>query len=151
VSYAHEDTAQVYPELLWLRDQGFNIWYDEGISPGVEWDEEIGQAIDGAAQVMFFVTPASTASTHCKNEIQFAISHQKPILAIHLQPTELTFGLELSLGGRQAILKYECSASAYRDKLLASMDPGQFPVVTRYAFGRSRLQLLKNCRNASIA
>ena len=31
VSYAHEDCDVVFPEILWLRDQGFNIWYDEGI------------------------------------------------------------------------------------------------------------------------
>ena len=34
VSYAHEDAELVYPELTRLKDQGFKIWYDEGISPG---------------------------------------------------------------------------------------------------------------------
>ncbi len=34
VSYSHEDAAAVYPEIEWLRQQGVNIWYDEGISPG---------------------------------------------------------------------------------------------------------------------
>ena len=29
VSYAHDDAVVVYPELLKLHDQGFNIWYDE--------------------------------------------------------------------------------------------------------------------------
>ena len=28
VSYAHEDSEVVYPEIQWLKDQGFNIWYD---------------------------------------------------------------------------------------------------------------------------
>ncbi len=45
VSYAHKDSNAVFPELKWLKDQGFNIWYDEGISPGTEWREELGQAI----------------------------------------------------------------------------------------------------------
>jgi len=26
VSYAHEDAELVYPEIQWLKDQGFNIW-----------------------------------------------------------------------------------------------------------------------------
>ena len=30
VSYAHDDSSRVYPEITRLRDQGFNIWYDEG-------------------------------------------------------------------------------------------------------------------------
>ena len=34
VSYAHEDAQAVYSELGWLREQGVNVWYDEGISPG---------------------------------------------------------------------------------------------------------------------
>ena len=34
VSYAHDDAPVVYPEISRLRDQGFNIWYDEGIEPG---------------------------------------------------------------------------------------------------------------------
>ncbi len=34
VSYSHEDDGFVYPEIRWLKDQGFNIWYDEGITPG---------------------------------------------------------------------------------------------------------------------
>ncbi len=33
VSYAHEDSTVVLPELAWLHEQGINVWYDEGISP----------------------------------------------------------------------------------------------------------------------
>ncbi len=35
VSYPHADTELVYAELARLNDQGFNIWYDEGISRAV--------------------------------------------------------------------------------------------------------------------
>ncbi len=28
VSYAHEDVVNIYPELSWLRELGFNIWYE---------------------------------------------------------------------------------------------------------------------------
>ena len=38
VSYAHADAEQVYGELQSLHDQGFNVWYDDGISPvPIEW------------------------------------------------------------------------------------------------------------------
>ena len=37
VSYAHDDAALVYPEITRLKEQGFNVWYDEGISPGATW------------------------------------------------------------------------------------------------------------------
>lgn len=48
VSYFHEDSAVVFTEIRWLKDQGFNIWYDEGISPGASWRQELADAIDGA-------------------------------------------------------------------------------------------------------
>ena len=35
----------MYPEMQALHDQGFRIWYDEGIRPGNEWPEEIGAAM----------------------------------------------------------------------------------------------------------
>jgi hypothetical protein len=31
VSYGHEDRDLVYPEMRWLQEAGFNLWYDEGI------------------------------------------------------------------------------------------------------------------------
>ena len=45
-SYAHLDGAVVFPELIYLRDQGYRVWYDEGIDPGNEWPEEVAK--DGA-------------------------------------------------------------------------------------------------------
>ena len=48
VSYAHADNEIVYPEIQWLRDQGFNVWYDEGISPGTVWRDELADSIEGS-------------------------------------------------------------------------------------------------------
>ncbi|MFB3106115.1 MAG: toll/interleukin-1 receptor domain-containing protein [Pseudomonadales bacterium] len=48
VSYAHADNEIIYPEIQWLRDQGFNVWYDEGISPGTVWRDELADSIEGS-------------------------------------------------------------------------------------------------------
>ena len=45
ICYAHDDQAVVYPEISWLQEQGVNIWYDEGISPGEEWSEELERTL----------------------------------------------------------------------------------------------------------
>jgi len=118
VCYAHEDGGAVYRDLGWLHDLGAQIWYDEGISPGEEWSQEIGQAIEKAEQVVFFVTPASVASRNCRNEVNFAQNHNIPIVAVHLSETMLPTGLELTLSAAQAILKFELSESAYQTKLV---------------------------------
>ena len=41
VSYAHPDGTIVYPELTRLNELGYNILYDEGISPSSSWRNEM--------------------------------------------------------------------------------------------------------------
>ena len=66
-------TPGVYPELGWLRDQGVNVRYDEGINPGEEFPERIANAFIGASLVLFYVSPRSAHSRHCRDEIYFAL------------------------------------------------------------------------------
>ena len=118
VCYAHDDNDVVYPEITWLRDQGINIWYDEGIEVGTEWREELANAITESSLFLYFVTPESAQSQNCRKEVNFAIDQDIPIIAVHLEKTDLSGGLNLSLSDRQAILKHEVSDQEYRKKLL---------------------------------
>lgn len=124
VCYAHVDRTGVYAELVRLRDQGENLWYDEGIPPGSRWTEEIADAINGCSEFIFFVSPESVTSVNCINEVQFGLSRGKRVLAIHLQPTDLPASLELSMGSTQAIHKYELREADYRRKLATALDSG---------------------------
>jgi len=121
VCYAHDDSAAVYSEIGRLHDAGINVWYDEGISPGREWTQELADAIDGASHVLFFVSRASAASHNCRNEIQYASTRDKQIVAVHLEPTELPGGLELSIGLKQAILKHEMTDGDFHRKLTSAL------------------------------
>jgi hypothetical protein len=118
VSYAHEDEQIVYSELLWLHERGFNIWYDEGISPGQSWPEELAKAIQECSLFLLFVTSRSVRSENCERETTFALDARKPFLAVHLTETELPPGWKLSTGNRQAILKHRATQAAYRSKLI---------------------------------
>ena len=104
VSYAHEDSNAVYPEMKWLQDQGFNVWYDEGISPGTVWRTELADSIMGAGLFLFFVTPRSVVSGNCEKEVNFAIDHDISVLTVHLEETDLPSGMELTLSSIQGIL-----------------------------------------------
>ncbi len=119
VSYAHADADTVFPEIQWLHEQGFNVWYDEGIEPGSVWRDELARAIDGAALFLFFVTPSSIGRPHCQREVAYAVDHGFPFLAVHLEKTDLDPGTELTLSVIQAILKYETNEREYRRKLLS--------------------------------
>ena len=117
VSYAHEDTTEVYPDLEWLRDQGINIWYDEGISPSSEWRKELGRAIRKSKLMVFFVSPESVRSLHCRREVNDALDLNLDCLVVYLQKTELPDGLRLSLSGLQAIIKHDKTIGNFRAKL----------------------------------
>ncbi len=59
VCYAHADDGIVYPEIQWLHDQGFNVWYDEGIDPGSKWRDEVALALTQCRVFLYFVSPRS--------------------------------------------------------------------------------------------
>jgi|APSaa5957512535_1039671.scaffolds.fasta_scaffold94019_1 class 3 adenylate cyclase len=117
VSYAHEDDDTVYPEIQWLNDQGFNIWWDEGISGGTKWMDEIAHAINDSHLLVLFLSPNVAKSNHCRKEIHYAIDQDKPIVVVEIQATELTGGLKLTLGDIQAIRQPTLSRNEYESKL----------------------------------
>ncbi|MCZ6641363.1 MAG: winged helix-turn-helix domain-containing protein, partial [Gammaproteobacteria bacterium] len=73
VCYAHSDRSNIYPELVRLKEAGVNVWYDEGISVGSEWTEELGNAIEGCSRFLYYVSRASVSSRNCRDEVQFAL------------------------------------------------------------------------------
>ncbi len=118
VSYSHDDDAAVFDEIRWLQDQGINVWYDEGINPGSRWSDQLAQSLADCSFFLYFCTPQSVKSRHCQNEVNLALDEDKPTLAVHLQVTELTRGLQLQLSSHQAILSYGLDEEAYRAKIL---------------------------------
>ena len=118
VSYSHKDSQTVYPILEWLNNQGYRIWYDEGSDPGNDWPEAIANALAKAACFVVFLSPAAVKSKNVKNEINFAITKNRPFLPVYLSgDTVLPLGLELSIGHIQAIMKYEITESRFREKI----------------------------------
>jgi|TARA_Y100000310_G_scaffold279711_1_gene298992 TolB-like protein/Flp pilus assembly protein TadD len=118
VSYAHADAAIVYPEIRRLQEAGLNVWWDEGISPGQRWSDQLAVHVSHAALFLYFITPRSVESDVCLDEAYLRLEQSKPLLAVHLEQTALPEGLGLRLGSRQAILKHELTEPAYRDKLI---------------------------------
>ena len=45
VSYAHVDIDAVSPDITWLSEQGYDVWYDDRITPGSEWSETVADSI----------------------------------------------------------------------------------------------------------
>jgi len=121
ISYAHDDASLVYKEISRFHDAGCNIWYDEGIDASEEWPEAIAKAVIDCAVFVIFITPRSTASINCRNEVNLALNEGKPFLAIHLEETELPPGLRLRMGDLQAIFRHNIPVERYERKSLGSL------------------------------
>ncbi len=135
ICYAHHDDEVVYAELGWLRDSGINVWYDEGIGPGAVWRAELARAIENAAVVVFFASPASVRSEHCNRELNYALDRNRPIVPVYLDPTELPPDLRIGLARVQAIHRRELSRDNYRTKLLGALraSAAEIPALDQHA------------------
>jgi tetratricopeptide (TPR) repeat protein len=138
VCYAHDDAPVVYAELRWLRDQGLNIWYDEGISPGAEWRDESARAIEEGALFLFFVSPNSVRSDDCRREVGFAVDAKRPMIAVHLERTELPRAMRLAIMERQAVFKYALSREDYERLLGSALNRLLQPQTNQSSRSRSR-------------
>ena len=107
ISYAHKDTKRVLPYIDYLMDKGYRVWYDEGISPGSEWPEEIEKALKNSSCFLTFTSENSVASINVRNEINFALNNEVPFLAAYLENTELKHGLALRMGDIQAVMLHK--------------------------------------------
>ncbi len=155
VCYAHEDAEQVYPEIQRLHERGVRIWYDEGVSPGARWTDELASKLTEASVVLFFCTPRSVRRKHCQNELNFAIDKERPLLVVQDGPVDLPPGMQLQLGPQQSILKHELSEEQYADKLLAAIDrylvSGPPPAPPAPKSARSRTRGLRPLHYVAVA
>ena len=121
VSYAHEDESRIQDDIARLKDVAETVWLDENIGAGTPWREEIAEAIERCDVFLFFVSPSSIASEHCRRELTYALETRRRVIAVHLEATELSPGQKMSLMDRQAILRYQLTPDQYRAKLTSGV------------------------------
>ena len=119
VCYAHEDSEIVYPEIVWLREQGTNLWYDEGISAGENWRGAIGDSLLGSSHVLFYISERSLKSDHCNREINLALDEGKAIVPVYLDDIELTTDLKVGLNRVHAL--HRGQDASYHQHLLNAL------------------------------
>jgi hypothetical protein len=121
VSYAHKDKDLVYPLIRTMQENGYNVWFDEDITPANEFTEYIAENLLRSAFFIAMITPQYLASHYCKHELDYACNLNKKRLLIYLEEVTLTPGLQMMTTDQQAILKYQYSDTSYfYDKLFHS-------------------------------
>jgi hypothetical protein len=116
-SYAHKDMEIVFKVLKKLSKDRYRMWYDEGIEPGYEWPEVVGNSVINCSQFIVFMSPAAADSRNVRNEVNLAFNDNKEIIVVYLKKTNLSSGMRLQIGTVQFINYYELTEREFYDKL----------------------------------
>ncbi len=103
VSYAHKDNKKVLDLIKLLKRKMCRIWYDEGLTPGGSWNDDLANHISKCECVIIIITNNSIQSQYVKSELNYAISLNKKIYPVFLENVELPAGLAMMLGTTQYI------------------------------------------------
>jgi hypothetical protein len=103
LSYAHKNTETVMPIFEGMFENGYRIWYDAGIEAGTEWPEYVAEHLQRSACCVAFMTKEFLDSHNCRQELNFALTKNIPVLVVYLEKVTLTAGMEMRLGLSQAM------------------------------------------------
>ena len=118
VSYSNKDASFVHSEIRRFERQGYLVWYDKGeLQPARFWAEEISKAIAACACFIVFITEDSSVSEHVCDEINQALSANKPFIAVYWDKVELPAGLQKVVRTRQQLDRHSMHQSAYEEPL----------------------------------
>ena len=107
ISYAHKDIEEVFPVIEELQQQKFCLWYDEGVDPGSEWDDNIAKHVENCTIMISFISRAYLDSENCKDELNYARDLEKKRLLVYIEDVQLSGGMRMRMGRQQAIYYYK--------------------------------------------
>ena len=121
VSYSHEDYRRVWRLVKRLQEDGVRVWYDEGITPGTEWDVFIERKLEKSNYFICCITQNYWKSRNCLDELKYAVDlGDKEMLLLYLEeePIPEGTGLRMRVGRIQNIHQANCdSEKAFMDKV----------------------------------
>jgi hypothetical protein len=93
ISYARKDKDFVYELAKELRRVGLDLWIDQDIPPGANWDKSIEKALAQCDKLLLIVSPASMVSENVQDEWSYFLEEGKPVYPFIYEATELSFRL----------------------------------------------------------
>lgn len=105
ISYSHMDSEKAQTVIDGLMQNGFRVWYDNGIEAGSEWPEYIAERLMSCSVVIALMSKHAQDSHNCRREIHFAIELKKELLVVHLEDFALSPGMRLQLSSLQALFR----------------------------------------------
>lgn len=79
ISYARKDSEYVHDLAKELRRVGVDLWIDQDIEPGANWDDSIENALLACDMMLLIASPASLASEYVTHEWSYFMGGGKPV------------------------------------------------------------------------
>ena len=81
ISYSHRDYKQVYHDLAHMYQAGVRFWYDEELTAGKDWDDEVFQKINDphCSGVIFYISDDFFQSQSIYREILTTLGKNKKL------------------------------------------------------------------------
>lgn len=89
ISHSHADRGAGFEFLTPLANEGYQLWYDEALTPTREWAPELEELIDGCSLFVLLLSPVSVNREEVLKEVRHASRVGVPILVIYLSPVPL--------------------------------------------------------------
>jgi hypothetical protein len=90
LSHSHKDNMWCNAFVDELKRYGADVWYDkQGLYVGAKWRQTIETELEERDIFLLVLTPNSWSSSWVQDELTLAMSHQKRIVSILHQPTEV--------------------------------------------------------------
>ena len=108
-SYCHKDAPKAYPIIERLSIDGFRVWFDDGLHPGDDWPDVVAEHLYSGAVCLIAVSEAYAASHNCKNELTYAVNHNKQIVSVVLEQFKMPKGISLQIGSANYLNLFDFS------------------------------------------
>lgn len=123
VSYAHDDSDEVYPLISSLMQTGIRVWYDEGVEQDGSLNADISKRLRLCECLIVFMSRHSVKSRYCEAELHIAFEESKTIVPVFLENVAIPDSMRIEIGGslRHYVGNYE-SDDALIDKLFDAIN-----------------------------
>ena len=107
LSYSHKDAVSAEEITIGLMDAGYRVWYDEGLTPAKEWDENVALSVENCSYFVALISQNYLDSDNCRDELNYARDCEKPRLLLYLENVELPRGMRMRLNRLMAVFRWE--------------------------------------------
>ncbi|MGB2962521.1 MAG: ABC transporter substrate-binding protein [Anaerolineales bacterium] len=122
VSYSSQDKFIADAVVAAHEQVGIRCWYTpRDIAPGADWADSITQAIHDCKIMVLIFSKEANRSQRVIDEVNYAISQEKPLLPFRIEPSNPTGALSLHLSSRHWLDAYDTGWEAHIKRLVKSV------------------------------